>query len=283
MINTLEKTETQYKLYSRDYKKDNTLVELPGCNFGSADFGIIAGPCSVENETQVFKTAEFLLSHGISMFRAGAFKPRTSPYSFQGLGQKALQILRKLKQDTGISIITEAMDVITIDDVAEVVDVVQIGSRSMQNFPLLKKAGQLNKPVLLKRGFSATLEELLLSAEYILAEGNSQVILCERGVRTFDSHSRNMLDISAIPVLKEMTHLPVIIDPSHASGDRSKILPLSRAALAVGADGLIIEVHPDPDNALSDGPQSMDFPGFEYLLADLKNICVPLNRNCRVG
>ena len=258
-----------YKLASREVQPNDTLINIDSEIIGKKDFTIIAGPCSVENEKQIFQIAEFLVKNNIKFLRGGAFKPRTSPYSFQGLGHEGLKLLGRVRKETGLKVVSEAMDVVTIDQVAEYVDIVQIGSRSMQNFPLLKKAGKIKKPVLLKRGFSAKIEEFLLSAEYILSEGNNQVVLCERGVRSFSDHSRNMLDIAAIPVLRELTHLPVIVDPSHAAGKRSLVNPLSKAALVAGANGLLIEIHPQPENALSDGNQSLSFDEFSKLQNEL--------------
>jgi len=268
-VKSVKKVSVPYKLASREVQPNDTLINIDGDIIGSKDFTLIAGPCSVENENQIFEIAEFLVKNNIKFLRGGAFKPRTSPYSFQGLGFEGLKLLGKVKKKTGIKIVSEAMDVVTIDQVAEYVDIIQIGSRSMQNFPLLKKAGQLKKPVLLKRGFSAKIEEFLLSAEYILSEGNQQVILCERGVRSFSDHSRNMLDIAAIPVIKELTHLPIIVDPSHASGKRSLVAPLSKAALVAGSDGLLVEVHPCPEDALSDGNQSLSFDEFNKLQSEI--------------
>jgi len=268
-VKSVKNISAPYKLASREVHSNDTIIKIDNEIIGEKDFTIIAGPCSVENEEQIYQIAEFLVINNINFLRGGAFKPRTSPYSFQGLGQEGLKLLGKVRKEFGLKIVSEAMDVVTIDQVAEYVDIVQIGSRSMQNFPLLKKAGQLKKPVLLKRGFSAKIEEFLLSAEYILSEGNQQVILCERGVRGFSDHSRNMLDIAAIPVLKELTHLPIIVDPSHASGKRSLVKPLSKAALVAGANGLLIEIHPQPENALSDGNQSLSFDEFNKLLNDL--------------
>jgi 3-deoxy-7-phosphoheptulonate synthase len=261
-----------YKLASREFHPENTVVYIDEVPIGADTFTIIAGPCSVESEQQLFQTAEYLVKHKIKIMRGGAYKPRTSPYSFQGLGEKGLQLLAEARKKYGLKIITEALDILTLDHVITYADIIQIGARNMQNFPLLKAAGQSGKPVLLKRGIAATLEELLLSAEYILKEGNGNVMLCERGVRTFDDHSRNTLDLAAIPVLKELTHLPIFVDPSHASGNRNRIIPLSRAALAIGADGILVEIHPNPDEALSDGPQSLDFPGFKALLEDLRTL-----------
>jgi len=268
-VKSVKKISTPYKLASREIHPNDTLINIDGNIIGKKNFTLIAGPCSIENEKQIFQIAEFLLKNNIKFLRGGAFKPRTSPYSFQGLGIEGLKLLGKVKKKTGLKIVSEAMDVVTIDQVAEIVDIVQIGSRSMQNFPLLKKAGQLKKPVLLKRGFSAKIEEFLLSAEYILSEGNQQVILCERGVRSFGDHARNMLDIAAIPVIKELTHLPIIVDPSHASGKRNLVTPLSNAALVAGSDGLLIEIHPQPENALSDGNQSLSFDDFSKLQKEL--------------
>ncbi len=270
-----------YKLASRDFHPENTVVMLDGHPIGDQNFTLIAGPCSVESEDQIMKTAEFLASKGVKILRGGAYKPRSSPYSFQGLGKTGLKLLSVAAARFDMKIVTEAMDPVSLQEVGEFADMIQIGSRNMQNFSLLKAAGKLNKPVLLKRGFSATLEELLLSAEYILSEGNGNVVLCERGVRTFDNQSRNMLDINAVPALKELTHLPVLIDPSHATGNRDRIIPLSRAALAVGADGIMVEVHPQPDKALSDGPQSLSFDGFNQLLEQLKPIARALNTQIR--
>jgi len=267
-----------FKLASREFHPEDTVVHVGKAAIGGKSFTTIAGPCAVESEKQIFSIAGFLLEQGVPLLRGGAYKPRTSPYSFQGLEENGLKLLARVRDKTGLRIVTEAVDIISIDTVAEYTDVIQIGARNMQNFPLLRKAGQSGKPVLLKRGISATLEELLLSAEYILNEGNGNVILCERGVRTFDNHSRNTLDLAAVPVLKEASHLPVIVDPSHASGNRKRIPPLSRAAVAVGADGIIVEVHPQPDEALSDGPQSMDFDGFRNMLQELRKIANSIER-----
>ena len=268
-IKTVKNISASYKLASREGHPNDTIINIDGNLIGEKDFSLIAGPCSVENEKQIFQIAEFLLKNNIKFLRGGAFKPRTSPYSFQGLGIEGLKLLGKVKQETGLIIVSEAMDIVAIDQVAEYVDIIQIGSRSMQNFPLLKKAGELKKPVLLKRGFSAKIEEFLLSAEYILSEGNDQIILCERGIRSFNDHSRNMLDIAAIPVINELTHLPLIVDPSHASGKRNLVLPLSKAALVAGSNGLLIEIHPEPEKALSDGIQSLSFNEFRKLKLEL--------------
>lgn len=259
-----------YKLASRDFHPTDSVIHINQCHFGSNKFPVISGPCSIESQEQIDKTAAFLSSLGIKILRGGAFKPRTSPYAFQGLGVDGLKMMADVAAKYGMKTISEAIDMISLEDVIAYSDIIQIGARNMQNFPLLKAAGKSSKPILLKRGLSATLEEMLLSAEYILNEGNQNVILCERGVRTFDNHSRNTLDITAIPVLKERTHLPIIVDPSHATGKRDKVLPASRAALAIGAHGLIVEVHPEPEKALSDGAQSLNFTEFEQMLTSLR-------------
>lgn len=267
-----------FKLASREMHRDDTVVSLPQAKFGPGVFTIVAGPCSVEDEGLIFRTAEYLLSQGVRLMRAGAFKPRTSPYSFQGLGRDGLAILKKVREKTGIGVVTELMDTENADAVEEAVDVIQIGTRNMQNFSLLKRVGQARKPVLLKRGMSATLEEWLMAAEYIMAGGNYQVILCERGVRTFADHSRNTLDLSVIPPAKTLSHLPIVVDPSHGTGKRAYVPAMSLAALAAGADGLLLEVHPDPDHALSDGAQTLDFPTFSALLQHLRQLAPVLGR-----
>ncbi len=265
-----------YKLASREMHPHDTVVRLPQGTFGDRHFAIIAGPCSVEDDATVLKTAEWLMARGIRFLRAGAFKPRTSPYAFQGLGLEGLAILRRARERTGIAIVTELMDTENADAVEEVADVIQIGARNMQNFSLLRRVARARRPILLKRGMSATLEEWLMSAEYLLAGGNYDVILCERGVRTFSDHSRNTLDLSVIPPIKALSHLPILVDPSHGTGKRDYVPAMAAAALAAGADGLLIEVHPDPDHALSDGAQSLDFDRFERLLARLKTLAEPL-------
>ena len=246
-----------YKLVSREAKRENTVVSVGGVPVGGPRLAVVAGPCAIESETQALETAAAVRQSGATLYRGGAFKPRTSPYSFQGLGEEGLKILSKVRRETGLPIVTEVLDTETAELVAEHADCLQIGARNMQNFSLLRKVGRMRKPVLLKRGMSATIEELLLSAEYLLAEGNYDVILCERGVRTFADHTRNTLDLSAIPYVQRISHLPIMVDPSHGTGKRQKVLPLSRAAVAVGADGLLIEVHPHPEEALSDGPQAL--------------------------
>ena len=271
-----------YKLVSREVKNEDSLIRLGvGANavtIGGRELAIIAGPCAVESREQAFAAAERVRKSGARLFRGGAFKARTSPYSFQGLGEEGLKILAEVRQEFGLLIVTETIDPENCDLVEEYADVLQIGARNMQNFSLLKRAGRSKKPVLLKRGMSATLEEFLMAAEYILAEGNYNVILCERGVRTFADHTRNTLDLSVIPAVKRLSHLPIIVDPSHGTGKREKVTPLARAAVAVGADGLIVEVHPEPDRALSDGYQSLYPEQFEELMEEITAIAGVLGR-----
>jgi 3-deoxy-7-phosphoheptulonate synthase len=267
-----------YKLASREMHEADTYVKLPQTTVGPGTFTLIAGPCSVENEAMIQRTAEFLLGHGVRLLRAGAFKPRSSPYAFQGLGREGLDILARVRRRTGIGIVTELLDTDNADAVEEAADVLQIGTRNMQNFSLLKRVGRSSKPVLLKRGMSATLEEWLMAAEYVMAGGNYNVVLCERGVRTFSDHSRNTLDLSVIPPVKHLSHLPILVDPSHGTGKRDYVPAMALASLAAGADGLLIEVHPDPDHALSDGAQSLTFAGFERLLQSLRRLAEPLGR-----
>jgi 3-deoxy-7-phosphoheptulonate synthase len=276
-----------YKLASREMHEDDTYVEIRNPKFdirnsgtviGPKTFTLIAGPCSVENEPMIARTAEFLRERGVRLMRAGAFKPRTSPYAFQGLGVEGLKILDRIRKRTGIGIVTELMDTENADAVEEVADVIQIGTRNMQNFSLLRRVAKSGKPVLLKRGMSATLEEWLMAAEYVMAGGNYQVILCERGVRTFSDHSRNTLDLSVIPPIKHLSHLPILVDPSHGTGKRDYVPAMALASLAAGADGLLIEVHPEPNQALSDGAQSLDFAAFESLLKSLHRLAEPLGR-----
>ena len=270
-----------YKLVSRDVKEENTVVRFPGSdgNFGSRDLGIVAGPCSVESPEQAFTIAERVARAGARFFRGGAYKPRTSPYTFQGLGEDGLKIMAEIRDRFGLRIVTEAIDNESLELVAEYADVIQIGARNMQNFSLLKKAGRLRKPVLLKRGMSATLEEFLMAAEYILSEGNYEVVLCERGVRTFADHTRNTLDLSIVPAVQRLSHLPILVDPSHGTGKRDKVLPMSRAAIASGADGLLIEVHHDPDRALSDGAQSILPDQFDELMEEIRQIAAVVHRH----
>ncbi|HET6200951.1 MAG TPA: 3-deoxy-7-phosphoheptulonate synthase [Candidatus Acidoferrales bacterium] len=271
-----------YKLVSRDAKEENTVVRIPTpagevC-IGGAALAVIAGPCAVETREQAMAVAQCVKAAGAHLFRGGAYKPRTSPYSFQGLGEPGLKILAEVRERFGLGIVTEAIDNESIDLVEKYADVIQIGARNMQNFSLLKRAGKASKPVLLKRGMSATLDEFLMAAEYILSEGNYQLILCERGVRTFSEHTRNTLDLSIIPAVQSRSHLPILVDPSHGTGRRNKVLPLSRAAIAVGADGLIVEVHHDPDHALSDGAQSIIPEELEQLMKEVRQIASVVHR-----
>jgi len=256
--------------------RERTVVDVGGAKFGSG-FVVIAGPCAIEDEEQMIELARSLKEAGAHVLRGGAFKPRTSPYSFQGLGEKGLKILRKAGDEVGLPVVSEVLDTRHVELVAKYVDMIQIGARNMQNFPLLKEVGRTKKPVLLKRGFGCTIEEWLLAAEYILLEGNWEVVLCERGVRTFEPSTRFTLDIAAVLVVKELSHLPVIVDPSHAAGKNSLVKPLARAALAVGADGVMVEVHPNPSTALSDGPQSLTLKEFRELMEDLRtwSKCIP--------
>jgi 3-deoxy-7-phosphoheptulonate synthase len=258
-----------YKLTSREMKPDDTVVVVGGVRIGEQRPVVIAGPCSVETRQQTIETARRVKALGAHLLRGGAYKPRTSPYAFQGLGEAGLQILAEARDITGLPLVTEVIGVEVFEAVEAVTDILQIGARNMQNYPLLRRAGKSSKPVLLKRGQSATLEEFLLAAEYLLAEGNRNVILCERGIRTFSDHSRYTLDINIVPELKALTHLPVLVDPSHASGKREMVVPLARAAFAAGADGVIVEVHPYPDKALSDGRQSLNLDLFAEMMRDL--------------
>ena len=268
-----------YKQVSREWRAEDTVVTIaPGVEVGGRNVVVIAGPCSVESEQQIVTAARAVRAAGASALRGGAFKPRSSPYSFQGLGKKGLELLALAKRETGLAIVTEAMDEEGANLVAEHADCIQIGARNMQNYSLLRAVGRLNKPVLLKRGMAATINELLLSAEYILAEGNGQVILCERGVRGFDSATRNIFDLSAIPVVQKLTHLPIVADPSHGIGLREHVPAMARAAVAAGADGLIIEVHPSPDRALSDGAQSLYPDQFTRLMAEVRPIAAAIGR-----
>src|SRR5688572_27832975 len=268
-----------YKQVSREWKPENTIIELPnGTQFGTNKVVLMAGPCSVESESQIISTAKEVKAAGATVLRGGAFKPRTSPHAFQGLGLKGLKLLAQARKETGLAIVTEALEPDTVDAVAEYADIIQIGARNMQNYPLLRRAGKTGKPILVKRGLAATIRELLLSAEYILAEGNEQVILCERGVRGFDDQTRNLLDLTAIPVVHQLSHLPIIADPSHGTGVRSKVIPMARAAIAAGADGLLIEVHPDPDRALSDGAQSLRPEQFDELVHQVGLIADAIDR-----
>jgi 3-deoxy-7-phosphoheptulonate synthase len=270
-----------YKLVSRDTKPDNTVIKFPNsrATIGGPDLAIIAGPCGIETRDQAFKIAERVARAGAQFLRGGAYKPRTSPYSFQGLGEEGLKIMAEIRDRFGLLIVTEAVDYDSLDLVDQYADVIQIGARNMQNFSLLKRAGRARKPVLLKRGLSATLEEFLMAAEYIMSEGNYNIVLCERGVRTFADHTRNTLDLSIVPAVQRLSHLPIIVDPSHGTGKRNKVTPLSRAAVAVGADGLMVEVHHDPDHALSDGMQSLFPDQFDALMAQVRQIAAVLGRS----
>ncbi|HXM79633.1 MAG TPA: 3-deoxy-7-phosphoheptulonate synthase [Thermoanaerobaculia bacterium] len=267
-----------YKLVSREAKRENSVVSVAGVPVGGPALAIVAGPCAVESERQALEVGHAVRAAGANLYRGGAFKPRTSPYSFQGLGLEGLKILAKVRAETGLPIVTEVLDTETAELVAEYADCLQVGARNMQNFSLLRKLGRMRKPVLLKRGMSATIEELLLSAEYLLAEGNYEVMLCERGVRTFSDHTRNTLDLSAIPYVQRISHLPILVDPSHGTGKRQKVLPLSRAAIACGADGLLIEVHNHPEAALSDGPQALLPEMFAELVGQVRQLAPVVGR-----
>jgi 3-deoxy-7-phosphoheptulonate synthase len=269
-----------YKLVSRDFRAENTIVRFPGtdASFGGKGLAIIAGPCAIENRPQAFAVAERVAQAGAQFFRGGAYKPRTSPYSFQGLEEEGLQIMAEVRHRFGLKIVTEAIDHESLALVEKYADVIQIGARNMQNFSLLKRAGRSKTPVLLKRGMSATLEEFLMAAEYVMSEGNYNVILCERGIRTFADHTRNTLDLSVIPAVQRLSHLPIVADPSHGTGKRDKVTPLSRAAVAVGADGLIIEVHNQPDKAASDGIQSLYPEQFDELMTQVRQIAPVVGR-----
>jgi 3-deoxy-7-phosphoheptulonate synthase len=267
-----------FKLASREMHPDDTVVRTAQTAIGPKSFTIIAGPCSVEGEEPVLRVADFLVSRGVRMLRAGAFKPRSSPYSFQGLEFAGLDILAKAREKTGIGIVTELMDAAHADAVEQAADMLQIGARNMQNFSLLKRVATSKRPVLLKRGLAATLEEWLMAAEYVLAGGNYQVALCERGVRTFADHSRNTLDLSVIPPAKQLSHLPVLVDPSHGTGKRAFVPAMAMAALAAGADGLLVEIHPEPEKAWSDGAQTLDFDQFDKLLASLRRMAEVMGR-----
>ncbi len=272
-----------FLLARREVKGEKTLVKVGEVVFGGREVVVIAGPCAVESREQLAATAHEVHRAGARVLRGGAFKPRTSPYSFQGLGVEGLRILRDVGAATGMATVAEVVDEASLEAALEYVDMVQVGARNMQNFSLLKHVGRAGKPVLLKRGFAATVEEWLLAAEYILAEGNENVVLCERGIRTFESATRNTLDLSAVPLVKELSHLPVIVDPSHATGRRNLVLPMARAAIAAGADGLMVEVHPDPDRALSDGPQSLLPEEFALVMAEIAPVAAAVGRLLKPG
>ncbi len=268
-----------FKLASREFKKENSVIEIGnGVRIGGNEVIVIAGPCSVESEKQILTAAREVKKRGAKILRGGAFKPRTSPYSFQGLKEKGLELLKLAKKETGLPVITEALSIAQLEKVAEVADIIQIGARNMQNFALLEAAGKMKKPVMLKRGMMATMEEFLMSAEYVLSNGNPNVILCERGIRTFEKYTRNTLDISAIPMLKSLSHLPVVSDPSHGTGKRNLVIPVSLASVAAGADGLMVEVHPEPEKALSDGAQSLTPEMFGDLMERVRKVAEAVGR-----
>jgi 3-deoxy-7-phosphoheptulonate synthase len=271
-----------FKLASREAKEEDTIVRVGDLEIGGSEFIVMAGPCSIESEEQLMESAYIAKKGGAHILRGGAFKPRTSPYSFQGLEEEGLKLLEKVREKTGMPVVTEVLNTTDVDVVEEHADILQIGARNVQNFPLLKKVGHARKPVLLKRGMMTTIEELLMSAEYILSCGNDKVILCERGIRTFETATRNTLDISAVPVLKELTHLPITVDPSHAAGHWKYVIPLARGAVAVGADGLLIEVHPEPEKALSDGIQSLKPEKFYQLMEEVRALRKTLRPEIRV-
>lgn len=281
IVESVTRVQEPYKNANRKFHPEDTIVDVAGHKFGGKHFQVIAGPCSVENEKQIIEVAEAVKKAGATLLRGGAFKPRTSPYSFQGLGLDGLKLLKKAKAETGMPIVTELMSEKYLDEF-DGVDVIQIGARNMQNFDLLRAVGRLKVPILLKRGISATIEEWLMSAEYIMSEGNENVILCERGIRTFEPYTRNTLDLSAIPILKERTHLPVIVDPSHASGVARLVRPLSLASVGAGADGLIIEVHNDPVHALCDGAQSLRPEQFEDVVNSIRPLLPVVNKEMDV-
>ena len=274
-VDKIVRISKPYKLVSREVKEDDTVITIKNASIGSGTPVIIAGPCAVESQEQILAAASWVKKSGAHMLRGGAFKPRTSPYSFQGMGEEGLKLLQEASLQTGLPVVTEVIGEWSLETALKYVDVLQIGARNMQNFQLLKKAGQTRVPILLKRGMSATVEEWLMAAEYIRSEGNENIILCERGIRTFETATRNTLDLSAVPLIKRLSHLPVLVDPSHATGDRGLVIPMALAAIAGGADGLIIEMHPEPAKALSDGPQSLDPQQFEQLMQRVNRL-IPL-------
>jgi 3-deoxy-7-phosphoheptulonate synthase len=269
-VEAVTRITAPYKFVSKEFRKEKTRIRVNGTEIGGNEFVVMAGPCSVESEEQILRAAEGVAKAGAKLLRGGAFKPRTSPYDFQGMEEEGLKLLQKAKKQTGLAIVTEVMSDRDVELVAQYADVLQIGARNMQNFMLLKALGKCGRPILLKRGLSSTVKELLMSAEYIVAHGNSEVMLCERGIRTFETVTRNTCDIAAIPALNELTHLPVILDPSHATGKRSLVPALARAGVAIGADGLIVEVHPAPEKAISDGAQSLDLAQFDKMMKELE-------------
>ena len=281
-VETVTPVQKKYKLVSRQFQRHDTVIDVAGRKIGGNSFHVVAGPCSVENREQTLETAKAVKAYGATLFRGGAFKPRTSPYDFQGLGRAGLELLKEARAATGLPIVTEVMSPMDVEMVAECADVLQIGARNAQNIPLLALAAASGKPILLKRGISGLVDEWLLAAEYICVHGNNQVILCERGIRTFEQAYRNTLDLSAVAVAKKETHLPVFVDPSHAAGRADMIIPLARAAVAVGADGLLVEVHPDPATALSDGGQQLTPAQFAQLMAELKPLVEVMGRKLGV-
>ena len=277
-VDSVHKIPEPFKLVSRTFHPPDTVISVGRCAIGSRQLALMAGPCSIEGEEQAFRIAEAVSKAGATVMRGGAFKPRTSPYSFQGLGEEGLKILRRAADAFGLAVVSEVMDTQQVALVARYADILQLGARNMQNFALLREVGHTEKPVLLKRGLAATIEEWLMSAEHILSQGNARVILCERGIRTFETYTRNTLDLNAIPVVKELSHLPVIVDPSHGTGIRNKVAAMARAGIAAGADGLIVEVHHDPDHALSDGAQSLWPAEFEALVGQVRTIAGAIGR-----
>jgi len=277
-VESVAKIPVPFKLVSRTFRPHSTVISVGRCAIGSPQLALMAGPCSVEGEEQVFRIAEAVAKAGATVMRGGAYKPRTSPYSFQGLGEEGLKLLRRAADAHGLAVVSEVMDPAQVPLVARYADILQVGARNMQNFALLREVGHAEKPVLLKRGMAATIEEWLMSAEHVISHGNAQVILCERGIRTFETYTRNTLDLNAIPVVKELSHLPVIVDPSHGTGLRDKVAPMARAAIAAGADGLLIEVHHDPDHALSDGAQSLYPQQYADLVQQIRTIAAVLGR-----
>ncbi|MCZ6757319.1 MAG: 3-deoxy-7-phosphoheptulonate synthase [Bacteroidetes bacterium] len=278
-VGDVHRVTEPFKFASRAWKKENSIISVGDADIGGEEVTVMAGPCSVESEDQIERTAAHVAACGVTILRGGAFKPRSSPYSFQGLGLPGLELMREAANRHGLSVITEVMDVAHIDSILPLTDIVQVGARNMQNYTLLKGLGKIRKPVLLKRGLMATIQEWLMSAEYIMAEGNQDIILCERGIRTFETYTRNTLDLSAVPVVRDKSHLPIIVDPSHGTGIRNKVIPMARAAVAAGADGLLIETHPDPEHALSDGPQSLYFDQFEELMRQISLIAEAIGRS----
>jgi 3-deoxy-7-phosphoheptulonate synthase len=277
-VSAVYRVTEPFRLASRGYKKENTVIKIGDVILGSSDIVTIAGPCAVESEKQIMTIAKAVKDAGAKILRGGAFKPRTSPYSFQGMGEEGLKLLRKAGDEFGLAVITEVMDPTRIDLIYQYTDIFQLGSRNMQNFPLLRELGEVDKPVMIKRGMSATIDEWLMAAEYILASGNENVMVCERGIRTFETSTRNTFDLSAIPVIHQRSHLPVIADPSHATGIRDKVIPMARSAVAAGTDGLMVEVHHDPSSAMSDGPQSLLPEQFKELMSQVRQIAEVIGR-----